>query len=71
MQLELWKVYERPGPDGIVIEQHVYTGRIERDISCLAINEGQALRYVNSSSFQALPIAYGFNGLLVQFYETT
>ena len=52
--LRLWKVYERPGPEMITVVQYIYTGRIDRSISSLVLNEGQALRYVeaNLASFR-------------------
>jgi 8-oxo-dGTP diphosphatase len=65
--LKLWKVYERSGPNLMVIVQYVYTGRIDREVSRLAINEGQALRYVDSCEFSELPIAYGFDELLEEY----
>jgi 8-oxo-dGTP diphosphatase len=68
--LKLWKVYERPGPNLTVIVQYVYTGEIDREVSCFAINEGQALRYVDSGKFLELPIAYGFDELLGEYFAS-
>jgi 8-oxo-dGTP diphosphatase len=66
--LKLWKVYKRPGPNLTVIVQYVYTGRITQEVHYLAVNEGQALRYVDSHEFSELPIAYGFDKLLEEFF---
>ncbi len=67
--LTLWKVYERPVSNLMVIVQYVYTGEIDQEISGLAINEGQALRYVDSREFLKLPIAFGFNELLKEYFS--
>jgi 8-oxo-dGTP diphosphatase len=67
--LELWQVYERPGPNLTVIAQYVYTGRIEQEASRIAVNEGQALRYANSRDLLELPIAFGFDKLLGDYFS--
>lgn len=70
LPLKLWRVYERPGPNLMVIVQYVYTGGIDQKVCCLAINEGQALRYVNSREFLELPIAFGFEELLKEYFTS-
>ena len=67
---KLWKVYERPDPDSVIIVQHVFTGPIDQPISCLAVNEGQALRYIDPTSLTGLPVAYGFDILLKEYFAT-
>ena len=67
--LRLWKVYERPGP-GVTIVQYVYVGEVDQEVSCLAVNEGQALRYVDSHELSELPIAYGFDQLLEEYFSS-
>ena len=66
--LDLWKVYERPGPHSITIVQYVYTGQIDRAISDLALNEGQALQYFASQDIDTLYVAYGFDSLLDEYF---
>jgi mutator protein MutT len=69
--LDLWRVYERPsGFASITVVQYVYAGQIDADISSLAINEGQALRYCAPDELHKLPIAYGFDLLLREYFES-
>jgi 8-oxo-dGTP diphosphatase len=70
LPLYLWKVYERPGPHSITIVQYVYTGKTERPISSLAVNEGQALQYFAPPEADRLPIAYGVDTLLTEYFAT-
>ena len=66
--LQLWKVYERPGPGSITVVQYVYIGETDRTVSSLACNEGQALQYVGLEELAELPIAYGFDFLLTEYF---
>ena len=68
VSLDLWKIYERPGPNSITIVQYVYTGQTDQTISGLAINEGQDLRYFGSKGVTKLSIAYGFDSLLTEYF---
>jgi mutator protein MutT len=36
--LKRWARYDRPGPNRMAIAQYVYTGRIDQEISRLAVN---------------------------------
>lgn len=66
--LKLWKVYERPSPTSITIIQYVFAGQIDQPISRLAVNEGQALRYIDLTTLSGLPVAYGFDTLLKEYF---
>lgn len=66
--LNLWKVYERPGPSSITIVQHVYVGRLDTPASSLVMNEGQALAYFAPDEIGELPVAYGFDVLLTEYF---
>jgi 8-oxo-dGTP diphosphatase len=66
--LDLWKTYERPGPSSITIVQHVYVGQLDTPASSLAMNEGQALAYFAPDKIGELPIAYGFDILLAEYF---
>ena len=66
--LVTWRIYEREGPGSITVVQHVYSGSTDREIGAIACNEGQALRFVGSQELAELPVAYGFDALLVEFF---
>ena len=66
--LTLWKVYERPHSDVITVVQHVYVGQTDRKVSDLTLGEGQALEYWGSEDVAGLPMAFGFESLLSEFF---
>ena len=68
ISLDLWKVYERPGPDLITIVQYVYTGQTDQTIRSLAVNEGQDLQYFAPKEMDKLSVAYGFDSLLTEYF---
>ena len=68
MPLTLWRVYERAHDDATTVVQHVYVGEIDRLVSDLALGEGQALRYWGSEDIGGLPIAFGFESPLKEFF---
>jgi 8-oxo-dGTP pyrophosphatase MutT (NUDIX family) len=69
--LQLWRVPERPGPHATTrVQQYVYTGETDRKVSSLAVNEGQALRYVGPKELAGLPVIYGFDALLGEHFAS-
>jgi len=66
--LAFWKVYERPHSDVITVVQHVYVGQTDRKVSDLTQGEGQALQYWGSKDIAGLPMAFGFESLLSEFF---
>jgi len=70
LQLSRWKVYNRTSENHkIVIEQYVYTGTTRQPASEMILGEGQAIQFFRPNELQALPIAYGFDKLLVEFFD--
>ncbi len=69
IQLRFWKVYERfhPEKQAIVI-QHIYIGKITLLVEEIVLHEGQAARYFDEKTFNSVPIAFGFDQLLSEFY---
>lgn len=64
-----WKVYQRRHQSRhFLIEQHVYAGRTNTSIEQLTLGEGVALRYITLDEITSLPIAYGFDSLLHEFF---
>jgi ADP-ribose pyrophosphatase YjhB (NUDIX family) len=66
--LRLWRVYERPHSDEITALQYVFIGTIDDPVAELALNEGQALGYFGQEAIETLPIGFGFETLLRDFY---
>lgn len=64
----LWKVYDRPISSTFTIEQYVFTGRIDYGLSEMVLMEGQDLNYFSPEALSSLPIAFGFEVLLGEFF---
>ena len=70
LDLSHWKVYKRESKNRkFLIEQHVYTGKTQVEISEMILGEGQALQFFKQQDLPALPIAYGFDKLLQEFFS--
>ena len=69
LPLSPWKTYKRRHQSrDLVVQQHVYVGQNDREIQDLVLGEGQALRYFSQQELVSLPIAYGFDTLLREFF---
>ena len=70
MPLRLWKVFERLRSSDIIINQYVFVGQLERPVTEIVLNEGQALAYFKETEVATLPIGFGFKEILEEFFET-
>ncbi len=70
LSLTFWKVYERPHPErDAVVEQHVFIGKKDHP-SSIVLGEGQALEFFGKEKVFSLPMAFGFQRLLQEFFAT-
>ncbi len=70
LPLTFWQVYERRHPEkNVVVDQYVFVGKAGEQPE-LVLGEGQALEFAAEDKILALPIAYGFEGLLVEFFAS-
>jgi 8-oxo-dGTP diphosphatase len=71
--VKLWKMFERPHQlvDGLLVtvEQYVYVGDIDLEVSEIILNEGQALGYFSADDLDSLQIAFGFESLFKEYFE--
>lgn len=71
--MTLWKVFEhtqRSVSDlQVTVEQYVYVGEIDREVSEIMLNEGQALGFFSLEDIDTLPIAFGFESLFRAYFE--
>jgi 8-oxo-dGTP diphosphatase len=63
-----WKVYDRPVSESLTIVQYVFTGPINYALSDMVLMEGQDLKYFSAEALTTLPIAFGFDVLLAEFF---
>lgn len=69
IDLVLWKRYDRQHPL-VVVDQHIYLGRITLPLEALTLGEGQAMRFFNSHEVKGLTIAFEFGALLDEYFQT-
>ncbi len=68
--VKFWKVYERAHSSEITIIQYVFVGCLERPVTELVLNEGQALAYFEETELTTLLIGFGFETLLKEFFQS-
>ncbi len=69
IQLRFWKGYERFHPEKqAVVMQYIYIGKIRLSVEEIVLHEGQAALYFDEKTFNSVPIAFGFDLLLSEFY---
>jgi len=66
-ELSFWKRYDREHPL-FIVDQHVYTGRVDVPAGRLAVGEGQALQFFEPREVHSLRIGYGFKTLLEEYF---
>lgn len=66
--LSFWKRYDREHPL-FVVDQYIYTGRIDVSQETLVLGEGQDLQFVKPFEIQYLKIGYGFKNLLNEYFQ--
>jgi 8-oxo-dGTP diphosphatase len=70
IQLRFWKAYERFHPEKqAVVMQYIYIGKITLSVDDIVLHEGQAARYFDEMPLMNIPIAFGFDHLLNEFYK--
>jgi 8-oxo-dGTP diphosphatase len=72
MPLTFWMEYECPArtvPGEVVTINHVYIGKMERDLSDLTLYEGQAMAYFDYESAGKLRLAFEQSRVLEQFFQ--
>ena len=67
LPLDIWKVYDRLHPMATV-EQHIFVSQTDCETDDMNLGEGQRLEYFGPNKLASLPIAYGFERLLEEFF---
>lgn len=71
LPLTFWKVYERHHPEkNAVVEQHIFVSNINEQPK-LVLGEGQALEFFGKETIFTLPLAFGFERLLSEYFAST
>lgn len=67
--LSFWKRYDRQHPL-FIVDQHIYTGKVDVLDESLVLGEGQALQFFRPGETQYLKIGYGFKALLDEYFSS-
>jgi 8-oxo-dGTP diphosphatase len=65
--LSFWKRYDREHPL-FIVDQYVYTGKVNVPSDSLVFGEGQALQFFKPCEVTHLKIGYGFDALLHEYF---
>ena len=68
--LEFWTRYDRQHPL-FIVDQHVYTMKMDVAQDGLVLGEGQALQFFKQDEIKRLKIGYGFKALLDEYFLRT
>ena len=68
LPLEWWKVYDQPRAH-YVVEQHIFTGRLDRPAGDIPLHEGQVVHFFGSGEIAGLKLAFGFGPLLYDYFS--
>ena len=69
VDITFWKRYDRQHPL-VIVDQHVYLGKITLPLESLTLGEGQDMRFFNSHEVKDLTIAFEFDVLLDEYFQT-
>ena len=67
-EITFWKRYDRQHPK-IIVDQYIYTGRIDIPLESLTLGEGQDFRFFNAHKIKKLSIAFEFEPLLNEYFQ--
>jgi 8-oxo-dGTP diphosphatase len=67
--LVFWRRYDRQHPP-LIVDQYVYTGRVNVPQEALVLGEGQAVRFFKAHDIKELKIGFGFDALLEEYLIT-
>ncbi len=68
-ELSHWKMYKRVVEGYPTVEQHIYIGKTRENADEMILGEGQALKFFSKKALGSLPIGYGFEELLEEFFQ--
>ncbi len=71
IEVKLWKVYERQGRNGLLINQHVYAGTINEKLGDIQLNEGQGFTWISADEIVNFNFAYDFEHLIAEYFRHT
>lgn len=71
LSLTFWKQYRCPArtiPGSLLTINHVFIGRLLRDIATISLHEGQAMRFFSRAEASTLVLAFEQSPVLLEFF---
>jgi 8-oxo-dGTP diphosphatase len=69
LKLSLWKRYHFDYAPEVVIDQHIFLGKVDCEKPAMVLGEGQAMRFFKREDMGNLKIGFGFAPLLNEYFE--
>jgi 8-oxo-dGTP diphosphatase len=66
-ELTFWKRYDRQHPN-VVVDQHIYLGKIDVPREFLVLGEGQDIRFFDFNEIKKLKIGFEFGTLIHEYF---
>jgi 8-oxo-dGTP diphosphatase len=71
LPVALWKRYrQRSVVRQFDLEQFIYIGSTDAEVEAMRLSEGQALKFFRREALGTIPIAFGFEAVLKEFFES-
>ncbi|MCG2784192.1 MAG: hypothetical protein L6461_03715 [Anaerolineae bacterium] len=65
--LSLWKRYNYEYAPNIIVDQHIFVGKVDSENSTMILGEGQAMNFFNYQDTKELKIGFGFENILSEY----
>ena len=69
LKVSIWKRYDYHFAPGVVIDQHIFVGKVDSEKPAMTLGEGQAMNFFKQSDMKELKIGFGFDIVLNDYFE--
>jgi 8-oxo-dGTP diphosphatase len=69
LKISLWKRYDYDFAPGVVIDQHIFVGKVDIEKPGMTLGEGQAMQFFKHNEVKELNIGFGFDIILNNYFE--
>ena len=67
LSLSLWKRYNYEYAPNIIVDQHIFVGKVDSENPTMILGEGQAMNFFNYQDIKELKIGFGFENILSEY----
>lgn len=69
ISLCLWKRYDYEYAPNVIVDQHIFVGKVDSETPAMILGEGQATNFFNYQDIKELKIGFGFEIILSEYYD--